>query len=678
MTKVMHNFARSHIYIYIYIGIAIFLASLISLSLIFNSNINSAHAANSADIEASVNIKPSLTLNIPTNNITMTLDPSTHAFDEKDLTVSVGTNNRYGYKLLVNTTNNATDLVNVADSSKTIPNLSDSSSFPANNWGYRLSRNASSSSGDYGAFTPGSVVNFSDSPVNNSIATMGFGAKIDYTKESGLYELNLSFKAIPNVTQTYMQNLDTNFCIDEPTVVIDERDSQAYTIRRLPDGRCWMVENLRFTGDPDDPDGTMTLHAATSNVVSDTTLTYGELATGDTSADSVNDPKIHKVMNNSGISGMSPIDNDAAAQSNIPTVWYNYSAASAGTITGNSNIYEAQYDVCPAGWRMPSYNEAGGMTSYLSEFSPTSGGYYIGGKKIQTATGNFWTSTPGNATNRRYSIQFSNDAMSLAPNFGRDGGVYVRCILNEPVGTVTTLQQFGALSSTDKTTLKNSMATGKPYSLRDTRDNQMYTVAKLKDDNVWLANNLNLGATTLNGDLTTSNSNGVSVAKSTFESWKGASSTATSGAYAASDGIDSGSKTAYGMLYNFCATAAGKSSYCTSSVTSDLTTDICPLGWRLPIGGSNVGEFSNLYTQYPSVTQYRSSVASGGASFALAGYIDSAGEVKAQGTYGYYWSRTRYDNSSMWIMYLDKDTVHLGNYTARVTPRSIRCILRTS
>lgn len=37
---------------------------------------------------------------------------------------------------------------------------------------------------------------------------------------------------------------DTNYV---PSItMVDKRDSQAYTIRKLADGNCWMVENLRF------------------------------------------------------------------------------------------------------------------------------------------------------------------------------------------------------------------------------------------------------------------------------------------------------------------------------------------------------------------------------------------------------------------------------------------------
>ena len=102
----------------------------------------------------------------------MNLDPSTHAFDEKDLTVSVGTNNPNGYQLTINTVGNTSTLVNVADSAKTIPTLSSSTSaadFPANYWGIRKST-GTTSSGNYSSFTAPYTVSSSNVPVNKELS----------------------------------------------------------------------------------------------------------------------------------------------------------------------------------------------------------------------------------------------------------------------------------------------------------------------------------------------------------------------------------------------------------------------------------------------------------------------------------------------------------------------------
>ena len=64
--------------------------------------------------------------------------------------------------------------------------------------------------------------------------------------------------------------------------------------------------------------------------------------------------------------------------------WHNYTAATAGTITGDSNTTDATKDICPAGWRLPTYSEAlyinDGTYTYVSIFNSIVGGRYTGGK----------------------------------------------------------------------------------------------------------------------------------------------------------------------------------------------------------------------------------------------------------------------------------------------------------
>lgn len=618
----------------------------------------------------------------------MALDPATHDFEEKSLTVRVGTNNRYGYKLYVNTDNNAKDLVNVADSSKVIENLSSSYSsalFPANYWGYR-STPGTTSSGDYGEFTPGSIVSQSSGPVNENVTTLGFGAKIDFTKPSGKYELDLNFEVVPTVTQEYMQNLDPTTCIDEPTVVIDSRDERAYTIRRLVDGKCWMVENLHFMGESGDPDGAMTLRATTSNVASDMILTYGDLDTGDNTANSYDDAKIHV---GTIASGITPIDPSSTAESNIPTVWYNYVAATAGTITGSSNTYESQYDICPKGWRLPDYGEEGVLAASISgsldTFSPLGGGYYLNGSHAGT-WGMYWSSAASDNT-KRYRLAYDGVKFDNTTPLERTYGYYIRCVLDEPIGNITTLQQLGGMSSADKTTVKNSMVDSKIYTLRDTRDNQVYSVAKLKDNKIWLVENLNLGATALNGDLTSSNTNlSTLVTKADFEGWKKSSGgeTNTDGEYipitsansVTSSGIDPVARTPYGTLYNFCAASAG--SYCYAIKNGDAQYDICPSGWRIPIGGAlgTGNEYEILYNGFDNdYDKMRTSITNGGAGFALSGaFIALPG---SQGTVSKYWeSSASPSGNQMYVLRIDATTYNPANNNVRTTGYAIRCLLK--
>ena len=57
---------------------------------------------------------------------------------------------------------------------------------------------------------------------------------------------------------------------------------------------------------------------------------------------------------------------------------------------------------------------------------------------------------------------------------------------------IVCMQDFASLSSSDKTTMINSMTTGTQYTLKDKRDGKEYKIAKLADGKVWMTQNLDL------------------------------------------------------------------------------------------------------------------------------------------------------------------------------------------
>ena len=137
---------------------------------------------------------------------------------------------------------------------------------------------------------------------------------------------------------------------------------------------------------------------------------------------------------------------------------------------------------------------------------------------------------------------------------------------------------------------------------------------------------------------------------------------------------DSTSGTPYGTLYNYCAATfiCERMDY----NFSDATSDICPAGWRLPTGGAT-GEFQALYnlTDYNTLAKMRAPIASGGAAFALAGYIISY-DPDLQGIAGYYWSSTKLDRSTMYKLTINSD-VKPADSNLRNYSYSIRCIAKS-
>ena len=137
-----------------------------------------------------------------------------------------------------------------------------------------------------------------------------------------------------------------------------------------------------------------------------------------------------------------------------------------------------------------------------------------------------------------------------------------------------------------------------------------------------------------------------------------------------------------GVYYNYCAASAG--SYCWGNGTSDtgspssdpntsslrdITSDICPYGWRLPTGGSS-GEFRALYIAYSSdYTNFQTAL-----STPLSGAF-SGGEAYNQGNLGEFWSSTW--NGSVFIYYLiiDSKSVTASSVgSGRAGGLSVRCV----
>ena len=258
------------------------------------------------------------------------------------------------------------------------------------------------------------------------------------------------------------------------------------------------------------------------------------------------------------------------------------------------------------------------------------------------------------------------------------------------ISSLTYMQDFNELTPSQRAAVLNSMSYNTTYSLIDNRDNKTYQVAKLKDDNIWMAENLDLGRTTLTGGLTSANTNldanAATVTASTFNSWIKSSGTAT---YTSaeliplttsntSDGldIDTTSSTPYGTLYNYCAASAGTICSASGANNNDAISDICPAGWRLPIGGF-YGETSLLYdlTDYNTNAKMRAPIASGGAAFALAGIFNNSTPT-IQGSYGCYWSSTRNNGSSMHYLGLHTAGVYPANNDYRYYGYAVRCVAK--
>ena len=165
-----------------------------------------------------------------------------------------------------------------------------------------------------------------------------------------------------------------------------------------------MVQDLRFTG--------TTLHPNTSDVQDETIVNYADLSSGK----SRDDAKIAIGNDNNG---------DA-------TVWYNYAAASAMTILGNSNFDEAQHSVCPKNWRLPSQTAFENIFDYKNEFSPQSQGVYYFTSLLADAYSFYWTTSVPDTNDGAIRANFQNNGSRVFVNsYLRETGMAVRCVARD-------------------------------------------------------------------------------------------------------------------------------------------------------------------------------------------------------------------------------------------------------
>ncbi|MDO5480672.1 MAG: hypothetical protein Q4F58_03335, partial [Candidatus Saccharibacteria bacterium] len=199
---------------------------------------------------------------------------------------------------------------------------------------------------------------------------------------------------------------------ESATTLKDTRDNQEYTVAKLGDGNVWMTKNLAI-GCSGNNRSTVTLTASNSNVSTDwSTSTAYSLDANDGTTN----------CTTSSTSGCDDYDNPRMKCSATYGAWYNYVAATAGTISGSSNSIDATKDVCPAGWRLPSNSEQSSITSYAAGYSPTGGGRYSNGVNTGAGTG-YWGSTVSNATER-----WGLSGNVATNDYLRYRGLYLRCI----------------------------------------------------------------------------------------------------------------------------------------------------------------------------------------------------------------------------------------------------------
>ena len=125
----------------------------------------------------------------------------------------------------------------------------------------------------------------------------------------------------------------------------------------------------------------------------------------------------------------------------LPTNWYNYALASAGTIidenttssTPATNTAKATESICPKGWTLPdlaqirSIGTNAGSAIYITNFSPVLGGDYLNGTLENEATRGYWWSSTAYNGAKRYFLYYDGSSLYTS-NYVRYYGYYIRCV----------------------------------------------------------------------------------------------------------------------------------------------------------------------------------------------------------------------------------------------------------
>ena len=379
--------------------------------------------AQEATITTSVKVLPVIGL-AAADSYTVNVTPTEHGASSKSTqTLTVTTNNETGYSIYLQTENGQPTLASTTSSS-TINAVTDGSllaDFDPNTWGYNLDQSAvSDATTTYHPIpttTGGDPAGSSDAPAPDGDSyNLTFGTLIDTSLPSGAYSNRVVLSVLANPAyvptisaMTNMQDVTAEICAasadGETATLTDTRDSNTYTVAKI-NGACWMTQNLRLSS---------TTESGSSRVL--------------TSADS-NVTRNWSFPNNSLTSGDSYTEARSAINSNTSYGgYYNYCAASAGTVCNDTTKQDATQDICPKGWRLPTRAEQSGIRSYVSAFSPVYSGNYNNGSLYHTGSyGSWWSATAGNSSGQYYLQYYRSSLEIYYSSYNKRDGYPVRCI----------------------------------------------------------------------------------------------------------------------------------------------------------------------------------------------------------------------------------------------------------
>ena len=241
----------------------------------------------------------------------------------------------------------------------------------------------------------------------------------DFTED---FEAKIVVETPPYIQdQTYI-NQCKNAAVGTTLTLTDSRDGNEYKVRKLADGNCWMVENLRLNG----PIPAADLNSTNTNVAAGSTfaLTASDSGTWCTSYRADCDNQSMTLDTGNSTYG----------------TYYNWYAATAGTGTYETKAkVNASSSICPRGWRLPTGGDSGEFQTLYNQYPSAANmldangpAFVLSGERYGDRTDNqgsggyYWSST---AYNYNYAYDLWLDRyVGPAGNYQRYNGQTVRCI----------------------------------------------------------------------------------------------------------------------------------------------------------------------------------------------------------------------------------------------------------
>ena len=261
-----------------------------------------------------------------------------------------------------------------------------------------------------------------------------------------------------------MQDATDSMCkevyVGATETLIDSRDNTTYMAGRLKDGNCWMLDNLAL--DPTDPTTAANMNASNTNATAEAITNYlnggnpgsntgwSSTAVANVVSDFGNiiQPRINNASKNTLVTSYGPASINGQAKVGI---YYNYCAATVGTYCHASGqgvdkpdtFIDADQDICPANWRMPTGGSTGECFALSQKYgtyatnsnslqynfsTPLSGEFSISSASGQGSYGHFWSSTFNGGSYMSFLGVTPTSAIPMYSNH-RNVGQSIRCLI---------------------------------------------------------------------------------------------------------------------------------------------------------------------------------------------------------------------------------------------------------